>query len=101
MCWNIAKYLCLNYRLSVVDKECEEYHRSHGIVVKSSLSYVKTCSNVASNDDTKNIYIDEEEDEAIDTRKTLISLEWFFVIHTTNKRETFFLKEYTFNVSII
>ena len=44
-------------------------------MVKSSLSYVKTCSNVASNDDTKNIYIDEEEDEAIDTRKTLISLE--------------------------
>lgn len=62
-------------KLLVVDKECEEYHRSHGIVVKSSLSYVKTCSNVASNDDTKNIYIDEEEDEAIDTRLQRVTIE--------------------------
>ena len=62
---------------SVVDKPCEEFHRQHGLVVKSSLSYVKHCSNAS--DDTKDRVNDNhpdiqdnEEDEAIDTRKTLI-----------------------------
>ena len=66
------------YLFSVVDKACEEFHRQHGLVVKSSLSYVKLCSNVSRNDEAVNdnhqdIH-DNEEDETIDTRNTLILL---------------------------
>ena len=60
----------------MVDKVCEEFHREHGLVVKSSLSYVKRCSNVndeAVNDKHQDIH-DNEEDETIDTRNTLIFL---------------------------
>ena len=50
-----------------MDKVCEEYHKGHGIVVKSSLSYVKFCSN------SQNKHEDSEEhEETIDTRNRLI-----------------------------
>ena len=56
----------------VVDKTCEEYHKEHGIVVKSSLSYVKICSNDNNtNDEHENVYNDED-DEMIDTRNSII-----------------------------
>ena len=56
----------------VVDKTCEEYHKEHGIVVKSSLSYVKTCSNDNNTNDVhENVYNDED-DEMIDTRNSII-----------------------------
>ena len=56
----------------VVDKTCEEYHKEHGIVVKSSLSYVKICSNDNNTNDVhENVYNDED-DEMIDTRNSII-----------------------------
>lgn len=60
----------------MVDKVCEEFHRQHGLVVKSSLSYVKLCSNVTDEpvDDSHQDIHDNEEDETIDTRNTLIFL---------------------------
>ena len=58
--------------LLVVDKTCEEYHKEHGIVVKSSLSYVKICSNDNNTNDVhENVYNDED-DEMIDTRNSII-----------------------------
>ena len=57
-----------------MDKTCEEYHRQHGVIVKSSLSYVKICSN--SDKAQENIYNDNndntEEEETIDTRNKVI-----------------------------
>lgn len=62
--------------LLVVDKTCEEYHRQHGVIVKSSLSYVKICSN--SDTEQENIYNDNNdntEDETIDTRLQQVTIE--------------------------
>jgi len=62
-------------KLLVVDKTCEEYHKEHGIVVKSSLSYVKTCSNDNNTNDVhENVYNDED-DEMIDTRLQKVTIE--------------------------
>ena len=51
---------------SVMDKVCEDYHKGHGIVVKSSLSYVKFCSNSETS---------EERSEIIDTRLQEVTIE--------------------------
>ena len=51
---------------SVMDKVCEDYHKGHGIVVKSSLSYVKFCSNSETS---------EERAETIDTRLQEVTIE--------------------------
>merc|ERR550525_491855 len=57
-------------KLLVMDKVCEEYHKGHGIVVKSSLSYVKFCSN------SQNKHEDSVEDEeTIDTRLQEVTIE--------------------------
>ena len=52
--------------ISVMDKVCEDYHKGHGIIVKSSLSYVKFCSN---SEDRK------ERAETIDTRLQEVTIE--------------------------
>ena len=52
-----------------MDKVCEEYHKGHGIIVKSSLSYVKFCSN---RDENK---VEEERAEKIDTRLQEVTIE--------------------------
>ena len=49
-----------------MDKVCEDYHKGHGIIVKSSLSYVKFCSN---SEDRK------ERAETIDTRLQEVTIE--------------------------
>ena len=51
-----------------MDKVCEEYHKGHGIIVKSSLSYVKFCSN---SDENKH----EDRAEKIDTRLQEVTIE--------------------------
>ena len=65
-----------NFIILVVDRTCEEYHRQHGVIVKSSLSYVKICSN--SDTEQENIYNDNNdntEDETIDTRNKVILIQ--------------------------
>ena len=57
---------CLH--ISVMDKVCEEYHKGHGIIVKSSLSYVKFCSN---SDENRH----EDRTEKIDTRLQEVTIE--------------------------
>ena len=49
-----------------MDKVCEDYHKGHGIIVRSSLSYVKFCSN---SEDRK------ERAETIDTRLQEVTIE--------------------------
>ena len=49
-----------------MDKVCEDYHKGHGIIVKSSLSYVQFCSNSEDR---------EERAETIDTRLQEVTIE--------------------------
>ena len=52
-----------------MDKVCEDYHKGHGIIVRSSLSYVKFCSNSEKLEDS------EERGERIDTRLQEVTIE--------------------------